>query len=741
MNKLERVSRAAFVVGIVCCFSHSMLYAQSVCLPAPRLLTLMPMGGQVGTTIEVTISGEELDDVTGLYFSHDHIKATPKTDDNGNVIPNRFVVSIASNCPHGIHEARVMTRLGISTSRVFSVSNLTEVARSKANTSLETAMPLEMNSICNATMTSRAVDHYTFDARKGTAYFVDCAASGIDSKAKPVVIVADANGQDLVVERRGGLLKFSPEETGTYCIKVHDLTYNGGAYHFYRLALREGEDSSAIFRLPSTQQVNAFSWPPAGVTDEQTIPEIEPNNKQSEAHLVSLPCDITGSFYPAADVDIFEFAAKKGDVWWVEVASERLGRPTDPSVIVQRVEKSGENEKLIDVAEFTDIPSPVKVSSNGYSYDGPPYNAGSTDVLGKLEIKTDGVYRLKLLDLFGGTRNDPNNRYRLIVRRAQPDFAVVGWAMHMGLRNGDRNALSKPIAMRAGATMPIDVVVFRRDGFNGEIEFNLDHLPEGVTSTGMTIPAGRAHGTLLVSADESAATAFSVAKFTATSKVDDQVITRPCRMATMAWPVRNAWSEIPSPRLAIDIPVSVSDAEGAPLTITPGHNGQPATDFTIKAGEKVTIPLELTTRYEFSGTKISLKTFGAGFDRNPAFDVSLSGNSAETTLDTAALKVKPGDYTIAFYGSAVAKYRAHLASILLAETNVTNAKTSLEQFESNKDSVTDADAQLAQLEKALSEAEKQLNLATQRAKPKDIVDIVVSKPIRIRVLSADEGMK
>ena len=30
------------------------VFAQSVCLPAPRLLTTMPMGGQVGTTIEVS---------------------------------------------------------------------------------------------------------------------------------------------------------------------------------------------------------------------------------------------------------------------------------------------------------------------------------------------------------------------------------------------------------------------------------------------------------------------------------------------------------------------------------------------------------------------------------------------------------------------------------------------------------------------------------------------------------------
>lgn len=74
---------------------------------------------------------------------------------------------------------------------------------------------------------------------------------------------------------------------------------------------------------------------------------------------------------------------------------------------------------------------PREVSSNGYAYDGPPYNAGSSDILGKLTIEEDGLYRLQLSDLFGGTRNEPGHVYRLVIRRAAPDFALVAWALHM----------------------------------------------------------------------------------------------------------------------------------------------------------------------------------------------------------------------------------------------------------------------------------------------------------------------
>ena len=84
----------------------------------------------------------------------------------------------------------------------------------------------------------------------------------------------------------------------------------------------------------------------------------------------------------------------------------------------------------------------MKASSNGYSYDGPPYEAGSADPMGKVEIKEDGTYRLQVRDLFGGTRTDPNHAYRLVVRKAAPDFALAAWAIHMTLRNGDRAALN-----------------------------------------------------------------------------------------------------------------------------------------------------------------------------------------------------------------------------------------------------------------------------------------------------------
>ncbi|MGY8766834.1 MAG: PPC domain-containing protein, partial [Pirellulales bacterium] len=658
--------RSLFILAVIgVCYSvSSVANAQSVCWPAPRLLTTMPMGGQVGSTVEIKIAGEHFQDLEVLSFSHPGITATKKLDAMGEVVPNFYVVTIADNCPKGIHEARVMTRLGVSSSRAFNVGTLLETTRTSANTSLATAVNVEMNSLCNAVATKQAIDYYTFEAKKDQRIVVDCAAKGIDSKLKAVVVVADAQGNDLLVERRGGALDFTAPVDGKYVIKVHDLTYNGGNYYFYRLAITETAKGQSFQRLPSTHSVSSFSWPPVGMSDHPQINEVEPNSKQLEAQEITLPCEIAGSFFPAADVDVFEFTAKKGETWWVEVASERLGLPTDPSIVVQKISGEGAAETRTDLVELTDIASPVKVSSNGYSYDGPPYNAGSSDVLGKMEIKEDGKYRLQLSDLFGGTRSNPKNVYQLIIRKASPDFSLVGWALHMNLRNGDRNALSKPIALRGGATMPIEVVVVRRDGFNDEINLEMNDLPSGVTAAGLKIPAGKSRGIMLITADQNAPRGLSAASFTGKAIIKGESVSRPVKFASMVWPVTNAKSEIPNPRLLADIPMSVCESEKAPVSIAANEEKV----WEVKAGQKLTIPLTTTLRSEFSGSKISLKTFGAGFEKNPAFDVILNSEKSEVTLDLSQLKTLPGEYQIAFYGSAVAKYQYNPKAVTAAET-------------------------------------------------------------------------
>jgi len=601
-------------------------------------------------------------------------------------------------------------------------------------------------------MSARSIDHYAFEAQAGQRYLVHCASRGIDSKLEAVLIVADSARRELLVERRGGVLDVKAPADGRFIIKVHELTYKGGADYFYRLTLQNAPADAPLPTFASTRTVSSFSWPPAGLPATAPLAENEPNNTPAQAQQITLPCDLSAAFATAADVDVFEFDAQKGDVWWIEVASERLGRPTDPTAIVQQLSPAGAPEATVDLVELTDIPSPMKPSSNGYAYDGPPYDGGSADFIGQVQIRETGRHRLLVSDLFGGTRTDPRNIYRLTIRRAAPDFALCAWGLHMELRNGDRNALSKPLALRGGSTVALEVDAVRRDGFNGPIQLAMQGLPEGVTATGLTIPAGQNRGIVLLTADQNAPRGLAWATFTGTADIGGTSVQHPCHIAAMAWPIVDSWSDIPSPRLVEGLPVSVSGSEFAPVSIAPRDKST----LEVTAGQKLTIPLVLTRRNEFSGGILQLRTFGNGFLQHPQFDVSLTADTAETTIDTAALKTPPGDYQIAFYGSAVAKYRYNPEAVTATEQALNQAREALQQADQQLQQATSTAAAAAedakaaatqQLEaakttqavatQAVKTAEAAHKAAVERAQPRDTVDIVITEPISIRVKPAE----
>src|SRR4029077_8886930 len=93
-------------------------------------------------------------------------------------------------------------------------------------------------------------------------------------------------------------------------------------------------------RVPESGRMEKISnTPNLGFAKAPIIIEQEPNNQPTAAQKVSLPCEYVGQFYPQDDRDWITFDAKKGDAYWIEVISQRLGLPTSPFVLIQRVTK------------------------------------------------------------------------------------------------------------------------------------------------------------------------------------------------------------------------------------------------------------------------------------------------------------------------------------------------------------------------------------------------------------------
>jgi hypothetical protein len=280
----------------------------------------------------------------------------------------------------------------------------------------------------------------------------------------------------------------------------------------------------------------------------------------------------------------------------------------------------------------------------------------------------------------------------------------------------------------------------------------MDHLPPGVTAAGLTIPAGKSYGMMLVTAKPDAPRGYANATFVGRATVNGTPVTRPCRVASVAWPVPDSWGEIPAPRLLADVPVSASGLERAPISITPTS---PVIEAT--AGAKVTVPFAVARTSEFSGGKLTLKPVGAGFERAPKLEVPLAAGAAEVTLDLKALKVTtPGEYRLAFLGGGVVKYRHRPDQVATAEQAAQKTAAEVKALGDELKKVS-AEAQAAPLPQkeeaakalaattakmkaatdALAATKQQMEKAKAAAQPKDIADIVVSEPVTVRVLPGE----
>src|SRR5262245_26558365 len=111
-------------------------------LPQPRINTVFPCGARAGTTVEVAVSGTDLDDATGLVFSHASIKSEPvaptekpdpkkepkKTPGMGRrqpaaLVTIKFHIIVSADVPVGQYDVRIVNRFGVSNPRAFVVDD------------------------------------------------------------------------------------------------------------------------------------------------------------------------------------------------------------------------------------------------------------------------------------------------------------------------------------------------------------------------------------------------------------------------------------------------------------------------------------------------------------------------------------------------------------------------------------------------------------------------------------------
>ncbi|MBL8813517.1 MAG: PPC domain-containing protein, partial [Planctomycetaceae bacterium] len=260
---------AVLLSPVVCCvvLGNSCL-AQ---LPATRLDSVFPAGGAPSSTVEVTLTGTNLDDVDQLHFSHPGIAAVRKMaeatpfDEGPQPVDNVFMVTIAADVPPGAYDLRCQGKYGRSNRRTFEVGAIPEFVETepnggndlpawvvtdsgRTNLAQEVQLPVTIN---GQTTNGPDVDWYRFAGKAGQRILLEGFCRRIDSRMDLAMTVMTASGQILSESRAGAardsIVDVTLPADGEYFVKVHDALFAQGPGYVYRIVIAQKPYIDFIF--------------------------------------------------------------------------------------------------------------------------------------------------------------------------------------------------------------------------------------------------------------------------------------------------------------------------------------------------------------------------------------------------------------------------------------------------------------------------------------------------------------
>ncbi len=594
--------------------------AQQPTLPFPRLFTVTPPGGKIGTAVEITIGGADLEEANALYFNHpgfkvervpepakppakpdakpgdkpaDKPEAKPEAKpEPPKFVPNKFKVTIEGNVPPGIYDVRAIGKWGVSNPRAFAAGELNEVLEKEANNDVPQAQKIDLNTTVSGVINPNVdVDLYSFTGNKGQRVLIVCEASSIDSRADPRVELYHGN-RLLAANRRyldrDAVLDYVLPADGEYLVRVTEFTHIfGSPEHFYRLSVSVGPRIDAVFpplvepgkpaqvtlfgrNLPNGQpepkaqldgrpldKLVVSLTPPADPLDRQrlvfsgmippptagldgmehrvknaagssnpvlltyvyapVVLDNEDNDTPEKAQTVPVPCEVCGRIEKKRDRDWYVFTAKANEIYTIEGYADRLGSPMDLFFELRRADNKQSLGEVDDPPQ-NDVLSLVK------------FNTRSDDPKTRITIPADGQYQLFVSSREADLQAGPRHIYRVSIRKDQPDFRLVL------VDNNDSNP--DACTVRQGGNADLQVLIFRHDGFEGDVTITAEGLPQGVTCPPQVLGAGLKQTSLVLSAAADAPAWAGEIKIKGTATLNGQQVVREARGGCMIWPVQ-----------------------------------------------------------------------------------------------------------------------------------------------------------------------------------------------------------
>ena len=131
----------------------------------PLVSSLLPRGGQLGSTQDVVITGQPLTGAEEIFFYEEGISAGEIVVDKGKKLSAKF--SISPNAKIGQHELRLRTKSGLSKLFTFWVGPFPNVSEKEPNSAFDEAQPISMNVTVNGVAQNEDVDYFEINATKG----------------------------------------------------------------------------------------------------------------------------------------------------------------------------------------------------------------------------------------------------------------------------------------------------------------------------------------------------------------------------------------------------------------------------------------------------------------------------------------------------------------------------------------------------------------------------------------------
>lgn len=380
---------------------------------------------------------------------------------------------------------------------------------------------------------------------------------------------------------------------------------------------------------------NTAAATPIYIAHAPVVAEQEPNTDPAQAQTVSVPCEVAGQFYPANDKDYVKFEAKKGDVYYIDVISHRLGLEVDPYLVVERITKNAKGEETAAVIANIDDPG----DRNGRI--GSNFDSSTDDPTYRFTADQDTTYRVSVWNQYGASANDPRHVYRLSIRKPAPDFRVAAVCERLQAPVNAALVQTGTTSLRRGGTAVYDVRIDRRDGFNDAIELSAEGLPGSVSCPPVVIPAGSTGGILIFTATEDASNWSGNIRVVGKAKVEGQDVVRYARGGVVVWETANRVLQPPNYRTTQEIAFAVIGDDQEQIQVRAGEEKV----YETSRGATLEIPLTLARRGFAGDLTLVPQRFPAEF--KPGNIVVKGADSAgKLALNFSNAKTKPGDYLV-----------------------------------------------------------------------------------------------